>query len=181
MEAIVEETPAASPEPSDRKPSVVVILAILYIVIGVISLGFVARQGPTIDVEGSDRGVFFMMMALYPAIGLAAGVGMWLGRRWGWWLGLFGVVSMALRNLWAIAGLPGMLAAMGVPLSSATMLYAKFGIRVLLSVLVAIYFLSNTVVGYFRVEKVRKRRALAIVAAISVLLIAAGEMLGMLQ
>ncbi len=164
------------------KPLGVMLLALLYIAVGAVSFLFLAKQGAgAIGGTGAVRALFLLMLVIYPSLGLAAGVGMWLGRRWGWWLGVFGVVSAALRNLWVIAGLPSLMTGMGVGGRGATILYARFGFRVVLAGLIAVYLFRADVLEYFRMPRVSRGKALAVVAALSVLLIAAGELSGNLR
>lgn len=119
-------------------------------------------------------------------LGTASGIGMWLGRKWGWWLGSFWYLFATFRNANALfvtyqlsstmpaeelAALPG-----GVG-----KYYLKFGARVIISALLYWYFFKSNVREFFGVQDAPLWKASAaqvgVCIAILVAMTAAGALL----
>ena len=83
-----------------------------------------------------------------------SGVGMWMGKRWGWFLGSFYYAYSVVRNIIALAAIPGLLGALSSEeLAEAThgpgYYYAKHGTRVVVHALLYLYFFKSNVRAYF--------------------------------
>lgn len=100
-----------------KRPVGITILAVLYFLSGVAILGMQVafyRQlneglgGVGVSTVVAQLGIFFLA-----ALGLAAGTGMWLAKRWGWWLGAFYLTYSVARSINALIVLPGLLEAAG--------------------------------------------------------------------
>ena len=100
---------------------------------------------------------------------------MWLGKKWGWFLGAFYYAYSVVRNLNALIMIPGLLGS--VPpeeLAEATRgpsyYYAKHGSRVVVHALIYLYFFKRNVRDYFCLSRHRKWKAAAAQFAVCILI-----------
>lgn len=105
-------------------------------------------------------------IAFLGLLGLAAAVGMWLGKKWGWWLALFYFAYAATRDINVLLTAVG-LAAAGEAMGSA---FVKYGAAVLWNGLLLFYLCRETASTYFRTTETRK--ALLLVFALCLALFA---------
>ncbi|HYO23556.1 MAG TPA: hypothetical protein VEQ85_01255 [Lacipirellulaceae bacterium] len=106
---------------------------------------------------GVPPSLLIASVAFLGLLGAASGIGMWLGRKWGWWLGSFWQVYALFRNanaLYATYQLssilpPEELAAMPGGLAK---YYIKFGGRAIISALLYWYFFKSNVREFFGLQ-----------------------------
>jgi hypothetical protein len=99
-------------------------------------------------------------------LGIASGVGMWIGVRWGWYLGSFYYMYSLVRSLSAILTVRLTLAQM--PLAEAAAMtrdpqhyYLKFGVRAFIAALIFLYFFKNNVLEYFALKDLARWKVVA--------------------
>jgi hypothetical protein len=102
-------------------------------------------------------------------LGVAGAVGMWLGKRWGWWLALFFFAYAITRNVNVLISIRGISEQFGVPASDQGANYAKYGIRVLWNALLMVYLCGETAVTFFfGMKNVNKWKAVLLVFAVCI-------------
>ncbi|WP_051250371.1 hypothetical protein [Paenibacillus harenae] len=98
-------------------------------------------------------------------LGVAGGVGMWLGKKWGWWLAIFYFAYSLTRNfnvLFSIPGITEQYAASG----NAAGHYVKYGLRVLWNILLLYYMCRENTTSFFKTTETNKLNALLTVFGI---------------
>jgi hypothetical protein len=162
-----------------KRPTGIWILAALY---GVGSIFLIATQLAMARhmADGFEELGFSVLgahlsIAFLGILGLTAAVGMWRGKRWGWWLGAFYMAYSVTRNLNALVTIPMIVQQFDVPASGVAKYYVKFGGRVIIHSLVCWYFFSPRVESYFEMETSSKiRRLLILVSSAIVVTVALG-------
>lgn len=153
-----------------KRPVGITILATLNLIGGVAILAMqvvlAVRMTDAIEGVGISPIQAHVALAFLGALGLVAGVGMLLGRRWGWWLGAFYLTYSVARNTNALISLPDLAEQFGVPPEKAVTHFVKFGGRVIIHSLLCWYFFTPKVEAYFQVGAVgRWKRLAALVGA----------------
>jgi len=125
----------------------------------------------------SDDSVFPILIVLgfgsLGCLGVASGIGMWLGTRWGWWCGLFYYVYGVARNANAFALTTSLAEGLEEASRGPGYYYARYGGRVVVHLLIGLYFFKDNVRKYFNVEGVHAGKAVGLLAAITALIFAA--------
>lgn len=153
-----------------KRPIGITILAVLYFLSGLAILGmqvaFYRQLNEGLGNVGVSAVVAQLGILFLAALGLAAGTGMWLAKRWGWWLGAFYLTYSVARSINALIALPGLLEAVGGSAGSGAKYYIKYGGRVVIHSLICWYFFTPKVEAYFGVADIsRKKRVGGLVAA----------------
>ncbi|TMV46838.1 hypothetical protein FE783_24680 [Paenibacillus mesophilus] len=99
-------------------------------------------------------------------LGLAATVGMWLGKKWGWWLTLFYFAYAVARNINVMISIASLTEQWGIPRQGVGMTYAKYGIRVLWNGFLLFYLCRESATTFFGTTEIKKWKALLIVFAL---------------
>lgn len=153
----------ALPVPRTR-PKVVSILAVLHILSGVALLVMIAGFGRQLGAIGSMWGtspLFAQLSMLFLGVlTLAAGVGMWRGAAWGWWLAAFYYVYAIYRNANALLLISGMADQLVGEARGPGYYYVKHVGRVVTHSLVLFYLFRESVLAYFGLDQLAKGRAL---------------------
>lgn len=79
---------------------------------------------------------------------LFSGIGLWLGKKWGWWVASFNFSYSIARSLNALY----LLAISDVSDEVATKQSIKFGVRFLISALILAYLFRGRILTYFGLE-----------------------------
>ncbi|PYI51571.1 hypothetical protein [Paenibacillus flagellatus] len=156
--------PEEKTEPSDR-PIGVTMLAVFYALSGVSTIViqgvWLKRFAELSELLGFPAFLLNATLLVMGMVALAAAVGMWLGKRWGWWLSLFYIGYGIVRNGNALLSIPGIEEAYGVSADGATL---KYAIRAAGYALVLLYFYGDAVTGYFfGIARVPKLKSAVIV------------------
>jgi len=120
-------------------------------------------------------------LAFLDALGVAAGIGMWTGRKWAWWLGVLLLSYVIARNTNALFVISDVVREYGEPEAGATRFYVKHVGRIIVNSLVILYFFKSNVVGYFQVAGIRTRKRFLVVVGTPigiVAIFAVGPLLG---
>ena len=150
------------------RPLGISILAVLHVLggIGILAVQlFVQPRG----VEEADQAMrnfgftFSMAVAaftLVAALGIVSGVGFWLGRPWGWWVGAFSYIYRAFASLNAILTVIIYSAELATESRGVAFYLAKYGGRIVVSLLILSYLLRPKTLSYFGLSELRRFRAI---------------------
>ncbi|MEX0714521.1 MAG: hypothetical protein WD278_19450, partial [Pirellulales bacterium] len=96
----------------------------------------------------------------------ASAVGMWLGRKWGWWLAAFYYAYSVFRNASAVAMFASMSDEVEADGRDPAHYLVKHGVRVFVHLLLFFYFFKGNVLEFFGMQSVGKAKAISIIVAI---------------
>lgn len=141
------------------RPVGVTILSVLAIISGVLG-GLVvvmpfaseANLGELTEHVGMPSWLFLSSLAFTALMSFLSGVGMWGGKRWGWWLGAFGFVYAVCKDANAMWLIPKLIERYGTPDRGAAFYYAKYGFRIFLSAAILGYLYRPPVRAFFRLQ-----------------------------
>jgi hypothetical protein len=157
------------------RPLSVTLISILLIVGGVILTVTQLFALKSINDASAGIGIPAVLLqgsiAFLGLLGIAGGVGAWMGKKWGWWLAIFYFAYALGRNVNAIISIKDIVDQFGAPSQGMAFYYIKYGIRVLWNGLIFLFLVrSDTVNAYFSTENIPKWRAAAIVFGIVILI-----------
>jgi hypothetical protein len=154
-----------------ERPIGVSILAVLHLVGGV---GLVAMQvWMLFDYERIAAGMsevgipptlLFIGVLLLAVLGLASGIGMWIGTKWGWWCATFYYTYGLTRNFNALYFTWSISDEIPAGPRGASYYYAKYTARFCVSLLLLLYFFKPNVLAYFDMQGVHRGKAIAALA-----------------
>ncbi|MEW9697775.1 hypothetical protein [Paenibacillus sp. SI8] len=168
-------------EASYDRPAGVSLLAVLLAIGGVILLGTQLLAFSKLNEASTLIGVssYFFQAAIgfLGLIGIAAAVGMWLGKKWGWWLALFYFAYAVTRNINVLISISSIYGQYSMPTNQITMNYIKYGIRALWNCFLLFYLCRETASTYFRTLETKKWKSLSIVFGICVVIFLSSSLL----
>ena len=152
----------------NKRPVGVSILAVLYVTGGLGTLAIQILFSSSLLGAAEFLGVSSLLtmvhFAFLGALGLAAGIGMWTGRKWGWWLGALYLLYSIARDTNALFTISDLVREYGEPEAGATRIYVKHAGRIIVNSLLILYFFKSNVVEYFQVAGIgTRKRFLALV------------------
>lgn len=160
----VPSRPARSVPVPRTRPRVVSILAVLHVLGGVALLvmivGFGRQFGAIGPVMGTSPLFAQLSVSFLGVLTLASGVGMWRGAAWGWWLAGFYYVYAIYRNANALLVISSMADQLAGEARGPGYYYVKHVGRVVTHSLVLFYLFQESVLAYFGLPHLDKRRAL---------------------
>ncbi|WP_127589033.1 hypothetical protein [Paenibacillus koleovorans] len=159
------------------RPAGVSILAVLLAIGGGLLLFTQLTALKELNEASSVLGVSAVLLqgsiSLIGLSGVAAAVGMWIGKKWGWWLALFYFAYAVCRNVNVIISIPGVAEQLGAAVQDQTVNYVKHGIRVVWNSLLMLYLCGEGATTYFfGMTSINKWKAVLIVFAVSILIFA---------
>ena len=93
-----------------NRPIGISILAVLYILGGVAILGLQIGTSGALQEAFKEMGIATILgtlsLTFLGVLGVAAGIGMWRGKVWGWWLGAFYLTYSVARSANALFLMP---------------------------------------------------------------------------
>ncbi len=110
-------------------------------------------------------------------VALAAGIGMWRGKSWGWWLGAFYLMYSVARNISAIVTLPIIVGQFELPEAELAENYIKYAGRIVIHSLLVLYFFKANVEAYFNVDHINAWRRFFTLLVATVVITGAAMML----
>lgn len=159
---------ADRPGASRQRPLGISILAILNfvggILIGAMQLSVLTRLGDlqeSLRVVGLSPILVVIGATFLAALGVAAGVGMWLGRTWGWWLGAFYNVYGIARNTSALITVARLADELDGGARGPGFYLVRHGGRIVIHALILLYFFKGNVLHYFGLDGLPKWKALS--------------------
>jgi hypothetical protein len=169
-----------------KRPVGITLLGTLYVILGFLgAVGCIAllvfRNAPPLQIAnaifaqlGLSSTLLFIWGGVLSLLYLAAGIGLWSGDRWGWWLGGFLQAYGALQSAAALLAVAGVVQQPAGP-APATQYYIQYGGQTVGSALVFLYYFKTNVVEYFRLRRQSKLAALAILVAAAVIVLIAWQ------
>ena len=172
-----------------ERPLGISILAVLHFIGGVLlSIAAVygvmnsgdPRFAEALATIGVSPLLVLLAVLLLIVLSVASAIGMWIGARWGWYLGSFYYSYAIVRNILALVTI-GILADSipdadpARPLTGPGGYFAKYSIRLVISLLIYLYFFNANIRSYFRLETVSKWPAVLIQAAICIAIAVGGS------
>jgi uncharacterized membrane protein YkvI len=141
-------------------------------------LNFGKLNGAASDL-GYSSVLFQGAICFLGVIGLSAGIGAWLGKKWGWWLAIFYFAYAIVREINVLVTIPGLFeqlnsAKQGVGIGGT---YVKYGVRVLWDAFLLYYLCRENPTLFFQTADVKRWKALLLVFAISIVIFAVGSVI----
>lgn len=136
-----------------KRPIGISILAVLGVIGGVAILvmqAFIAKHyGAAAEHTGVSAISMLVNLIVLGIWGLLSGIGMWIGKKWGWWLGATYISYSVLRNLNALLTISEIVAQNPDQSIDATKYYIKHIGRVIIHSLIACYYFKANVLEFF--------------------------------
>lgn len=149
--------PAATAGGDDR-PLGVTLLATVYAIGGICLFGTLNSLTPqtndTLWRLGLSPGRAWIAIGLLGALAAAAAVGMFLKKRWGWWLGAFFLTYAIARNASVLLALPDLARQFHQSARNIAFQYASLGARIAIDTLLCWYFFTPRVETFFAVSTI---------------------------
>lgn len=111
-------------------------------------------------------------------LGVAASVGLWFGKKWGWWLALFYFAYAITRNINVLISISSIAELYDVTGSEMGTHYVKYGIRMAWNGALLYYLCSENSSQYFGTAETKKWKAVLLVFALCLPLYVVGALLG---
>lgn len=174
------------------RPLGIAILSVLHciggVILAVLAVAFpvFAAKEPELREVLSSIGVPFPLLivgiVVLVALTLGSGIGMWIGAKWGWYLGSFYYVYSVIRSILAIYNThllfetlpPDEVAAMPRGIE---FYYFKFGFRAVVHALIYLYFFKVNVLEYFGLKEISRWKVVVIESGICVAIAVAASLL----
>jgi hypothetical protein len=160
------DSPQSVPPPPQRRPKFLTLLSLLHMCsgMGVLVLIATTPMGGAERISsllGYPRSMVAIAFAVVGVLDVGAGVGMWLGNRWGWWLAAIYYVHAILRSAHALLVSLVPPAEWGEPDHGWGGQHLKFTGRVFINSLILLYLYGDTCARYFHMEELPVRKSLA--------------------
>ena len=154
-----------------KRPKGISILSILHLIGGVSGALLIApvvaefNQSPEASQIFNAMGIpplsILINIILILTIALASGIGMWNGKKWGWYLGSFYYLYSVFRNAGALISIPRLCSQippqeMETLAHQPSYYYAKHATRVVVHFLLYLYFFKGNVRDFFAVSEQKK-------------------------
>lgn len=154
-----------------KRPVGISILAVLHVAGGVLAgvvtpfLIVLLNKNPkaqeAISAMGLTPALLVGGIGIILVLAIASGIGMWKGRKWGWYLGSFLYMYSIVRNANALAAIPMLMNSIP-PEEIANMsrgpsyYYIKYSARIIVHSLIYLYFFKGNVRGFFSLSEQKK-------------------------
>lgn len=169
------------------RPVGVSILAMLHLVGGVgLAVVLVAlvvnRQaiGEPLQMLGMPPALLIIGVLFLAVLTIASGVGMWMGTKWGWWLAAFYYLYGVVRHGSALMTVAALADRLEDGMRGPAFYLIKFGVRIIVHLLLVLYFFRGNVRAFFGLTTVGKARALGILVGICLAIMAGTSLIGLL-
>ena len=110
-----------------------------------------------------------VLLAYLAVLALSSGVGMWRGKRWGWWLAAFFYMHSITRLVSYLPKIHAIAEQFELGVAGTNSLYTIAGLKILWSAVVLLYLFSVRVWTSFGLGKVKKLVAAAGLLGIAML------------
>ena len=167
------------------RPVWVSVLAVLHFVGGIVYLGtqfiFLANLKaiePTLHTLGMTSGLMIFALMVLAIVSIASGIGMWIGVKWGWWLGAFYYIYSIFRNASAVLMVISMTNVLEVGSREPEYYLIKHSGRIVLHFLIFLYFFKGNVLEFFHLEGLSKPKAIGIMVGICIVISAVVSAIG---
>ncbi|OYP29472.1 hypothetical protein CGZ80_25070 [Rhodopirellula sp. MGV] len=112
---------------------------------------------------------------------IASGVGMLMGTKWGWWLAAFYYVYSIFRNCSALLAIVAMADQLEGGTRGPDYYMIKHGGRIVVHLLLLMYFFKGNVLEFFGHETLSKLKAVGILVGICIAIMAATSAISMIS
>jgi hypothetical protein len=151
-----------------RRPLGVAIVAGLFVVGGAFLLATVGgnwrHHVASVEELGGDGTRFVLSLLGQGVANTAAGILMWRGSHWGWWVAAFSLCFALVRHTDTLLLVPVLAERYGASDFDEAKLYLKYGSRLASHSLILVYLFRHNVAEYFAIaDASRTRRALMLV------------------
>ena len=143
------------------RPRNISILAILSFILGLIILG-----GNLTRISNTYGIAIFFSSLIFALLYLAAGIGMWLGKKWGWWAGTFSYMLMLYNNVETILLLSTPAKIYSISVNKIAINKSEYISGAVVLFLLLLYFFSEDVLKYFELETMPKWRTILLMISI---------------
>jgi len=184
-------TPRPTREPrrgTATRPVGVSILAVLHLIGGVLLFGaqfllFANLQAMDESLRsiGIPPALLVIGVMFLAILTIASGVGMWMGTRWGWWLAAFYYVYSIFRNGFALLTIVAMADQLEGGTRGPEYYMIKHGGRVVVHLLLFLYFFKGNVLEFFGIEMLSKLKAISILVGICIAILAATSAISLIS
>ncbi len=159
------------------RPRSVTVLAVFQMLGGVMAVGQVLIGSEIASGAANSLGLFGQQhLTLAMLLGLmhfAAGIGMWTGKRWGWWLAAFSYLYAVMSDIGTVLLMPDLFTTVDEPIGGIGFAVARLFGAIIGAVLIFVYWFRETVLDYFDLLDLPKVKALAGLAGATVLALGA--------
>lgn len=104
---------------------------------------------------------YLALVVLLGMVHLAAGIGMWTGKRWGWWLAAFSYLYALVNDVGKVVLMPDLFATVGEPTGGTAFAVVRLLASALGGVLILGYWFGEGVLDYFDLLQMSKWKTLA--------------------
>ena len=147
-----------------KKPMGINILSILALING-IPIVIMTRDSMYTSDYRKLIAISFLFIGI---LAVSSGIGMLLGKKWGWWLGSFYYAYAISRYFNTIITVGVMVVRSQLLISDATTYIIKYGIRIVIHCFILLYFFNNDVKEYFNVVHCSKLKTILILFGICI-------------
>ncbi len=159
----------------NNRPLAITILAVLNFIGGVgiilVQLLYSEQFNSTANEFGFSAGLLQVAIGFLGVIGVASAIGMWTGKRWGWWLGAFYYCYAVFRYgnaIFAVFSLSDLLENSSRDL---TYYISKNAFQLLLNALIVLYFFSKRALAWFKYDVLSKAKAILLLLGINIFML----------
>lgn len=156
----------------NKRPIGITILSILVLVggIGIIltQIKFYANLNELSTELGISLIAFFVSVLFLIVLSIGSGIGMWLGKKWGWWLGAFYYVHAILRYVYALITAIIMNEQLKDTSRSAEYYLITYMGRIVIHALILRYYFKDNVMEYFNISSYSKVKSALIVIVVGI-------------
>jgi len=176
-----------------NRPIGIILLSILHlagglllfaILVAVYLLSHDDKLQEALDSVGIPLPMLLAGIGFLGLLGVASGIGMLRGKKWGWYLGSFWYAYAIIRNAAALITVYGLSAEIAAAETARGpgFYYFKFSMRIFISALILLYFFKANVRAYFGLQQTPLWKPVAVELAASLgIAVAASLGAGMLQ
>ncbi len=148
-----------------KRPTGISVLAILFVISGtgilILQILFVRRFGEVSEMIGVSPWYYYLSVGYLGLLYLFSGILMWKGDRRGWWLGAYSQLYGILRSANVLLTIPSLIEQYGMPSADISTHYTKHLIRIVLYLLIFLYFYKTNVLAYFGLTGISRAKSAA--------------------
>lgn len=163
------------------------ILAVLHLVGGALMFGLqfwllanLNSMDESLRALGIPPALLIVGVMFLAVVTIAAGIGMWVGTQWGWWLAAFNFVYNIFRNGSALVTILGMSDQWELGDRDPEYYVFKHGGRIVVQFLLLLYFLNRDVLRFFGLRELNRVKAVCIIVGVCVGILVTTSMVGLI-
>jgi Flp pilus assembly protein TadD len=157
----------------NRRPKGLTFLGALHVVGGIATIVAVVLGSDlisnTLSGSGFDSQKSIVLAILHGLLSIAAGIGILLGKPWGWWLAAYSYLYGILRNISGVLAIPQMVASFGEPADGVVYTYMRVLGKTGVGVLVTVYWFSRGILAHFGLAYISRLKAFIALVGVAIL------------